>query len=236
MKRFRSSKGFSTIELLAVVGIVVLLAGILFGVSSASRAAANRADEAGRLRQIFVAIALYEEDNDRQSPISLVDLVPRHLPTSVLRNPSDARNSLKLTDWPANPWVDSWIVDPPAVSHRRTPHMNSYAYLKPFSARFPAGRTWEEFRQNPRVGIVAGLGLFQCASEPTVPGCGYGKDRPEIFLGQPAFNLAGTILTVRMDGSIHTRTRKAPARGNLGFEQLFFDMMGRDVEVSVNPN
>lgn len=65
-KRFRP--GFTLIELLIVMGIVALMAAILFPVFATVRAKARQSVCASNLRQISIAIMLYSQDNDTLFP------------------------------------------------------------------------------------------------------------------------------------------------------------------------
>lgn len=212
---------FTLTEVVVVIAIILILAALAMTAYQSGRRKAGEADEASRLRQIYTALCLYEEDNDQKPPASLVDLAPTYLLSDYLANPRDARSPLRREDWPANPWVNSWVVDPPEVSNRRSKTMVSYVYLKTFEARFPSGQTWESLRQNSKVGVISGLGLMTCQPV-NGSGCSYPVNKPEMDEGQPSPNLAGTILTVKMDGSISSRQRMGPSEGTMSLESLFF--------------
>lgn len=245
MKKRPFLKGLTLLEVLIVVVIVSVLAALIFVIAGSSRAKAREADEASRLRQLYLAVSLYEEDYDRKPPQSIVDLAPTYVKPSYLWNPNDARVKGSHPDWPANPWADVVSVDDPAVMRRRFKEIVSYAYIGSFEARFPTGRTMDFYRNEPTVGMITGLGLLTCDSsapaglmgeDPWV-GCIYPKTKwPEIHTGMPAMNLVGSVLTVRMDGSIAKRTRKGPVRATMGFEGLFlFEPLRPSGSTSANP-
>ena len=60
----RWSEGFTLIELLVVIGIIALLAAILFPVFAQARRRAQQTTCQSNLRQIGLALALYRQDHD----------------------------------------------------------------------------------------------------------------------------------------------------------------------------
>lgn len=72
MRPTRSVKtpGFTLIELLVVVGIVAVLAGLLFAAFSRARESGRRAQCQNNLRQIALAMQQYVGDNDGRFPVS----------------------------------------------------------------------------------------------------------------------------------------------------------------------
>jgi len=59
-----SNKGFTLIEMLVVVAIISLLAGMLFPVFSAARETARKANCLSNVRQLAMAMLMYADDND----------------------------------------------------------------------------------------------------------------------------------------------------------------------------
>ena len=204
--RQRRDNAFTLAEVLVVLMIVGILASLLFPVIAQARRAAYRPDEAARLRNIYVAVVLYEEDHDGGSPTVLPALHPLYLDRSRLAHPLDARWQTPRPDWPAAPWAFDYLVDerrPGPLQRSRSATMVSYDYLPTRSTTFAPGRAYEDYRKDPRVGFIVGLGLMTCSTRTGGLGCDYWEDVP----GNPAGNLIGTFLTARTDGSITTRTR-----------------------------
>jgi len=226
----RRTAGFTLIEVLVVIAIISILAGILFTVAGSSKASSYAARETSQIHQIYVAVNLYEVDFDQKSPDSLVKLCPTYLSPPSLSCPTDTRKAIHPKDWPANPWV--WVQVPGLPGdltedmELRSSFMNSYLYLKPFKGRFPAGRTFEEYRNDPEVGLITGIGLLNCVnskSKDAIAGCEYRSKQGAIYPGQPPMNLAGTFLTVRTDGSVKVRRRsEACLNSDMGIDELFF--------------
>jgi len=65
----QSRKGFTLLELLVVVAIIALLAAILFPVFSRVRENARRSACMSNLKQLGLAIQMYNQDNDLRLPI-----------------------------------------------------------------------------------------------------------------------------------------------------------------------
>lgn len=61
-------KGFTLVELLVVIGIIIVLAAILLPVLARARAGARRATCASNLRQIGLGFAMYISDHDEVFP------------------------------------------------------------------------------------------------------------------------------------------------------------------------
>jgi len=75
--------GFTLVELLVVLAIVGLLAGILFPVLSRTREDARRGACSGNLRQLQQAIILYTNDQDETLPVASYNNLEPYLPVLV---------------------------------------------------------------------------------------------------------------------------------------------------------
>lgn len=74
MKRQSSRSGFTLIELLVVLGIIALLAAILFPVLARAKGAARKTQCLGNQHQIHLATTLYMGDFDQTYPFARSDL------------------------------------------------------------------------------------------------------------------------------------------------------------------
>lgn len=64
-------RGFTQIELLVVIGILAMLAAILFPVLAQSKAAAKRTECVSNVRQLSAAMLMYVEDQDGHFPVRI---------------------------------------------------------------------------------------------------------------------------------------------------------------------
>jgi len=208
--------GFTLIEVIVSLAVIALIAAIVFPAIARSKESAYRTREEASLRQIYVAVNLHEADFDQQALPSLQQLKDGYLKLSFLESPTDARRSNNLADWPVNPWVNLEQIDKPEYLSQRSTARIAYFYLKPFEGRFPAGQSFAEYRNEPEVGMVTGLGLLKCDGV-----CIYWKQN-SLESGHPASNLYGDLGTVRMDGSIYFRKMVRGCSGTLGHPPLFF--------------
>ena len=208
-----------------ILTVIVIMAGVSF-VLSGRLDVNSKEREVGQLRKIYTASMLYKSDNNDQYPESLVTLrTGKYLPTGGLTNPSDSRARRGLRDWPANPWILP-PFDPSRLSNARYGELNSYAFLPTWKSRYNYNIPWEEFIQEPNRGLITGLGLMKCQTILGFPACksyvGNPISDPVIEAGQPAMNLIGTYMTIRIDGTLVTRHRPPPVSGTMSLEGLFF--------------
>lgn len=161
-KRPRAHRlGFTLVEILVVIAILLVLTAISVAIYGRTRNSAYVTREINQVRQIYLAVNLYEADFDGASPPMLEVLDGGYLREKHLTCPSDERLKRSLQSWPANPWINIAMVDPPELRDARSPVVNSYFYLKTFEARFPKGRTYDEYRSEPDIGLIAGAGPAQ---------------------------------------------------------------------------
>jgi len=113
----KDRRGFTLIEILVVLAIIAIMAGILLPMFSQARESARRTTCASNLRQIGVALMTYADDNRDRLPASLVTvgstsyswdtiLLGKYVPDeSIFRCPSDS------TKRPAGKKVRSYALN-----------------------------------------------------------------------------------------------------------------------------
>jgi prepilin-type N-terminal cleavage/methylation domain-containing protein len=87
-------KAFTLIEILVVIAIISLLAGILFPVFSKAREKSRQSQCLSNLRQIGVALLLYRQDYDGKLPVA-TDTSDRGVASGWHSSNTDIQNTLK---------------------------------------------------------------------------------------------------------------------------------------------
>jgi prepilin-type N-terminal cleavage/methylation domain-containing protein len=185
----KSRRGFTLIEILVVIAIIAVLAGFLFPVLTAARRRGHESSDIAQMKQIYLAFAMYEDENDARSPETLKILEPLVRDKRLFRAPLDKVKTPMPDGWPARPFV--------ACAMERSPFRISYGYLKTYPPYDESERMWQEKRNDPQVGLIASpwngrivrefRGDFACGEIiNTVSG--------------PLFD--GPILRINMDGSL----------------------------------
>lgn len=145
----RAQPGFTIVELLVAIGIVLVLAGLLFPVLGFARARARESACVAQLHQIGQAFEMYLSDYEAHRPSYLHQLYPGYV------------NDQRLFICPNDAWVDrggwAWSAwgqfsTPP----RKWPFAVSYGY---FWRRMPtdtrADTLWIEMQnRSPRAGYA----------------------------------------------------------------------------------
>jgi len=184
--RSHGGSGFTLVELLVVVGILVILMAIVLAVASGAKRASNVTVDISQMRQVFLALNLYEEESG-EFPRSLLDTKKFVTSPQLYRSPVDLFGLLLANSFPADLYVfDSGI---------RSPFRISYAYLRAFEGRqqWHPRLSWEQFRQDPRVGVLANR--MYCPKSAR-------QVRDPIRSEHDYIRLPGMVLRIRMDGSL----------------------------------
>jgi prepilin-type N-terminal cleavage/methylation domain-containing protein len=90
MKPSKAARGFSLVETLVVIGILAVLAALIFAVLVPSRRKAREADVLSRLRQLGAAASLYEQNFGVHPLGSGVLVATGYAPESICESPLDA--------------------------------------------------------------------------------------------------------------------------------------------------
>ena len=104
----RISRGFTLLELLIVILIIAILAGLLFPVISKAREKSRQTACTNNLRQMLVSFTTYMQDNDEITPSSQSVWKVMNLPAATLQCPTESLSGATNTYG----FVDS-LGDPP---------------------------------------------------------------------------------------------------------------------------
>lgn len=211
----RYDLGFTMIELLVVIAVITILSAILFPVLAQAKRSSVVTADISKLRQTFVAVTLYEGDNDHLTPQTLLPLVPTYAPPAVLHSDLDTRNGTKMATWPVNVWATVDLFDH-ELAHQRSPYMLSFVYIGGFAHRFLPGQTLASLRADTAIGLLVHPAAGACVGP-----CKF-NDQPDAEPGDAAWN-PSSFFVVRNDGSLAKRTPPSCYGGSISFvyEQLF---------------
>lgn len=77
--------GFTLIEILVVIGVVILVAAVLFPVFASSRENGRRTSCSSNLRTLGLALMMYVQDNNEQGPNGIISphVTPKQIPVAT---------------------------------------------------------------------------------------------------------------------------------------------------------
>ena len=206
----RDRRAFTLVELLTVVGIVALLAGVLLAVIGGAKRRAYEAQDVSQMRQVYLAVTLYESDHSETSPATLLETLPYAKDERIYHAHGDTSKP-RATD---GTYTATRFI-PCGMTRSRFPI--SYAYLHDWPPDDADAEVWRSHRADPNIGLLASPWSGTFAEGLPAPGsmCG---DRVEDYASP---RLEGAILRVRMDGSLFTGTHHDGAIGG-SRQDLFF--------------
>lgn len=188
----RKARGFTLVEILIVVAIVAVLAGLALSAFASARESGRQTTCTSQLRQIGLAFSMYWQDNNGRPPelYTLVDT--GHLSTpALLVCPSDPWGNLAGLDYDHSTRV-GYPECPPYK------HPTSYFYFESFSSlhlqpnRNP--RVWWD-RLTEQMQSAAGVAACKVHGEAT------GERRNE----PGTWSFQGKILRLQRDGAVVVR-------------------------------
>ena len=204
-------RAFSIIELLIVMTIIAVLAAIVFPVLASSKKKATEPVDISNMRQIYMAIVMYEDDHSTSAPASLV------LAESYVDSPQLFASSGDIigTPYADNFWPAHALVP---CEGGTSPFKISYGYLRSFPPYGEDVEHWDLARNNSQIGILASpWSGSPMSSRNFSMRCATGVVDS---LGPP---MVGPILRINMDGSFY-RLAKNRSIGAVGVtSDLFFN-------------
>jgi prepilin-type N-terminal cleavage/methylation domain-containing protein len=142
-------RAFTIVELLTVIGIVAVLAGLLFPVLSKVRQRSHLTQDVVQMREIYIGTYLYSQDANDQLPPSLLETLPYAKSEKLFVSAQDpyANGIPGVPDFPAN--LDDGKVP-------RSPIRISFAYLCPMAIDAGYDDNWiNHIREIPQYGLIA---------------------------------------------------------------------------------
>jgi prepilin-type N-terminal cleavage/methylation domain-containing protein len=177
-KEFLELTGFTLVELLVVMFVISLLAGILLPALSMARHQARKLLGVSNLRQIVSAVSLYAEDNDQQYPESVATLgddfllwnwgEPMILTSRTTRSPRISRSM--------SAYLRDYIEDAATMYCPNAPR--KYKYMQ---EAWDAGDDWDNPQTPPVQDAVKGTYCFYWNY------IGYLEERDYLFKGPRNF-------------------------------------------------
>jgi prepilin-type N-terminal cleavage/methylation domain-containing protein len=187
-------RGFSLTELLTVIAVVGILAGLLLPAFITARQSARMAPCISNLRQIGMALRMYMDDHNGGRPIGFQPVYDGGYFKSpaVLLCPDDPTGNWggiyarEHYAGPRDEWNKDWPTSPP-------PETLHYSYVHPFTPDWPTWK-WKLLMQleNDNPGIAA---------------CQLHGRKIDQMVGLPPdlLDYEGIVLRLRLDGSVVKR-------------------------------
>lgn len=181
----RQRHGFTLVELLVVVAVITVLAGLLLPALSNARAKARESTCISQLSQIGKAVQMYLDDHAGRRPLRLDSLWPRYVSDKQLFVcPSD--NWVHKGGWAYSAWGKQ--VTPPEL----WPIPISYGYF--FHTTFSSDKKWEQAKAAPG---RPGYAVCMLHGAPVTASLQYKVGEAPFFRGR--------ILRLCFDGSVIAR-------------------------------
>jgi prepilin-type N-terminal cleavage/methylation domain-containing protein len=174
-------RAFTLVEVLVVVGIISVLAGIILPVMMQARRKAREATCISNLRQLAAAWEMYCEDSDDIGPTYLPMVNQYAKGPGIFRCPADPNGRGR---WGEVMWHSFTVsgVDP----HLHVPFPVTYSYSSDWSLGTEVSKRWSQLEEHPQAGIIACV----CHGEPWERGL----DSWTYY--------SGLVLRARPDGSV----------------------------------
>jgi prepilin-type N-terminal cleavage/methylation domain-containing protein len=177
--RLTSKSGFSLVELLIVMAIILLLVGLLVPVLLRARGGAKQSSCTSQLRQIGIGISIYREDAGGEPRSCGLDFLVDNLivrDVQLLKCPADADGGLMSSHYRCE----------------RIPISREQSYYTPFAPQLHVYSELQKVDDNP--------GIAACRCHGT-----RSNDLNGDFCYRIPFVVSGTVLRLRNDTSVVVR-------------------------------
>ena len=203
----RRRSAFTLTETLAVVAVVAVLSAIVFPAVGAAKRHGREPDEIARLRQVFLGLAMYEDETGEMPP-ALGLARPYVGDSRVFATAYPVRPHPKQGPYPAA----AFVRDYPGTS----PFPIDFGYLKTYPPNDENRTRWRLKREEPLCGLIAS----PWAGEP------FSLGSADDALDGPL--MRGPVLRIKMDGSLY-RLAQNPYSSGLGdVNGLFYHPLVKD--------
>lgn len=123
------NKGFTLIEIMVVIAIIITLAGLLMPALNKARRQAKRVECINNLRQIGIALNSYALDNDEKFPTSLQALVDnKYLSSEEMLYCPERKNDIALYRYKSPVTVSGVDANTPLVECDSDNHLSPNPY------------------------------------------------------------------------------------------------------------
>jgi prepilin-type N-terminal cleavage/methylation domain-containing protein len=208
MNAGRKRAAFTLVELLVVMAVLAILAGLLFPVLAGAKRRGREPSEIARLRGLYLGLSMYDEDAEDMPP-ALPASLPYVRDVRMFATAYPVRTRTLSGAYPDA--VFAW------VSGLTVPYPVDFGYLRTYPPYHEDRHRWRERRENPVCGLIASpwAGVPSGSLGPGAP-----SDR---FSGDVTHGpvMRGPVLRVRMDGSLY-RLARNPDGGAGGVGGLFY--------------
>jgi len=191
--------GFTILELLVVIAIIGILAALLFPVIAKSKERAYLTEDISQMRQIYVAVSLYQQDESGLLPPSLLYTKPYAKSSKVYTSPIDPYgNGIPgVADFPADLIADTGDHDSKGVP--RSSFRISYQYLYPLAIFSGEDDHWIQDRMtDPGYGLIS---MFMY-NEPSMQLGQYQVDIFRIHLANERIHMDGSYQHVEVQDGV----------------------------------
>jgi type II secretory pathway pseudopilin PulG len=181
-----SGRGFTYKEVLLALAVLAVGAAILVPIAMVLQGRRQEETDVERMRSLYIAMAMYEQDQNGQLPPDLLVARDYTQDDRVLLSVRDPFVSAQASAFPVDAGLPNWRVESPVRI--------SYAYLYAFvQAGQATTEPWEQLKFNPAVGLLASEWQG-------------GVDAGQNFQA----NVRGTLYRINTDGALYSYDRGGP--------------------------
>lgn len=191
-------------EVITAILIIAVLAAVLLPVYGGVKGKARESVDISNMRQVYMAITMYESDFDSTTPQRLDQVGHYAKSQDLFRAPRDPVKQTKTGSYPAR----LFVIGAPERIHYRV----SYAFLRSYPGYYYLEDQWDEARQQDKLGMIASQWHGAALAGPTSP-----------EFAEHGVPFDGPVLRITMGGSLYRLAkRKYPeVRGSIN--DLFLD-------------